>query len=296
MIKNIDHANVIHYGSDSLIIKASTNGLSKPSCIKVLTEEFPSPETLAQLENEFEICSKTKCSSIRKAFAKEKREDHAAIVLEYIEGRDLNKLLSAEKGDITQHLHLATDIAAALSDLQKENIFHRRIHPSNILIEQATNKVFFIDFGLATEGNVFEAGFTSVQDKQVEALKYIAPEQTGRINRAIDNRADLYSLGVILYRLFTGALPFESKDGLELIYAHIAKTPVDPHYLNSDLPKIVSNIIMKLLSKNAEDRYQSASGVKHDLEKCLQQWLVNGKIESFPISRARFFRQTVSCK
>lgn len=284
MIKNIDHANVIHYGSDSLIIKASANGLSKPSCIKVLTEEFPSPETLAQLENEFNICSKTKCSSIRKAFTKEKREDHAAIVLEYIEGKDMNKLLAAEKGDITQHLHLATDIAAALSDLQKENIFHRRIHPSNILIEQATNKVFFIDFGLATEGTVFEAGFTSVQDKQVEVLKYIAPEQTGRINRAIDNRADLYSLGVILYRLFTGALPFESKDGLELIYAHIAKTPVDPRHLNSDLPKIVSDIIMKLLSKNAEDRYQSALGVKYDLEKCLQQWLANGKIESFPIA------------
>lgn len=288
MIKNIDHANVIHYGFESLIIKKGTNGLNKPFCLKVLKEEFPSKEALAQLDNEFEICSETKCSSIRKAIAKEKQEDHSAIVLEYIEGKDLNKLLTAEKWNIVQQFDLATDITIALTGLHKENIFHRRIHPSNILIEQSTNKVFFIDFGLASEGNVFEKGFTSSQDKEVEVLKYIAPEQTGRINRAIDNRADLYSLGIILYRLFTGQLPFETGEGLELIHAHIAKTPVEPHHINSDLPQVVSDIIMKLLAKNAEDRYQSAFGVKYDLEKCQQQLSDNGKIENFPIAKFDF--------
>ena len=288
MIKNIDHAGVIHYGFESLIIKTGTNGLSKPSCLKVLKEEFPSKETLARLDNEFEICSKTKCSSIRKAFKKEKQEDHEAILLEYIEGKDLNKLLAAEKWDIVQQLHLATDITTALTALHKENIFHRRIHPSNILIEQSTHTVFFIDFGLATEGNVFEDGLTSLQDKEVEVLKYLAPEQTGRINRAIDNRADLYSLGIILYRLFTGQLPFDSNEGLELIYAHIAKTPVEPHHVNTDLPQVVSDIIMKLLSKDAEDRYQSAYGVKYDLEKCLQELSDIGKIINFPIAKFDF--------
>ncbi|MBC7872756.1 MAG: AAA family ATPase, partial [Ferruginibacter sp.] len=288
MIKNIDHSNVIHYGADSLIIKATTNGLSKPVCIKVLTEEFPLPETLSQLENEYVICSQTKCRSIRKAFTKEKQEEHAAIVLEYIEGKDLNKFLFTEKGDLAEQLRLAIDIASALTDLQKENIFHRRIHPSNILIENSTNKVFFIDFGLATGGNIFETGFKSVQHNQVEVLKYLAPEQTGRINRAIDNRADLYSVGVIFYHLFTGMLPFESKDGLELVYAHIAKTPVDPFRINSALPVVISDMIMKLLSKNAEDRYQSAFGLQYDLEKCLKQLLEDGKIESFPIARFDF--------
>jgi predicted ATPase/class 3 adenylate cyclase/tRNA A-37 threonylcarbamoyl transferase component Bud32 len=288
MIKNIDHANVIHYGFESLIIKTGTNGVSKPSCIKVLKEEFPSKETLTRLENEFEICSKTKCTCIRKAIKKEKQEDHSAIILEYIEGKDLDKLLSTEKWNIDQQFHLATDLTTALTDLHKENIFHRRIHPSNILIEQATHKVFFIDFGLASEGNVFEEGFTSLGDKEIEVLKYIAPEQTGRINRAIDKRADLYSLGIILYRLFTGQLPFETGEGSELIYTHIAKTPVEPHHINRDLPQVVSDIIMKLLSKNAEDRYQSASGVKYDLEKCLQQLSDNGKIENFPIAKSDF--------
>jgi len=288
MIKNIDHSNVIYYGFESLIIKTGTNGVSKPTCLKVLKEEFPSKETLAQLDNEFEICSKTNCSNIRKAVKKEKQEDHSAIVLEYIEGKDFHKLLLTEKWNIVQQLDMAASITTALSGLHRENIFHRRIHPSNILIEQSTNKVFFIDFGMASQGNIFEEGFTSFHDKEVEVLKYIAPEQTGRINRAIDNRADLYSLGIILYRLFTGQLPFETGEGLELIYAHIAKTPVEPHLVNTDLPEVVSEIIMKLLSKNAEDRYQSAFGVKYDLEKCQLQLSDNGKIESFPIAKFDF--------
>ncbi len=288
MIKNIDHANVIHYGSDSLIIKAPANGISKPLCIKILTEEFPSETMHAQLENEFEICSKTSCKSIRKAYKKENREDHESIVLEYIEGKDLNKFLSTETEDFAQQLHLATNIITALADLQKENIFHRRIHPSNILIENNTGKVFFIDFGIATSENVFDNNLRSVADKEIDILKYIAPEQTGRVNRTIDNRADIYSLGVILYRLFTGVVPFESKEGLELMYAHVARIPVEPCKLNDDLPKVLSDIIMKLLSKNAEDRYQSAFGVKCDLENCLDQLIANGKIENFLIAKFDF--------
>ncbi|KAA9041267.1 AAA family ATPase [Ginsengibacter hankyongi] len=288
MIKNIDHSNVIHYGFDTLIIKTGTNGLNKPSCIKVLKEEFPSKETLAQLENEFEICYNAKCNCIRKAFKKETQDDHLAIILEYIEGQDLGKILNSSNLNFTGQCALATDITSALTALHQEKIFHRRIHPGNILIEQATNKVFFIDFGLATEGNIINEEIDSFHEKEIDVLRYIAPEQTGRINRSIDIRADLYSLGIILYRLFTGELPFESSDGLELIYSHIAKTPVEPYVLNKELPKVISDIIMKLLAKNAEDRYQSAFGVKYDLEKCLEQLLETGKIENFPIANFDF--------
>lgn len=288
MIKNIDHANVVHYGFESLIIKTGTNGLNKPSCIKILKDEFPSKETLSQLDNEFEICSKTKCSCIRKAFKKENQDDHAAIFLEYIEGKDLGKIFTSQKLNFAEQCILATEITTALTALHKENIFHRRIHPANILIEQATNKVFFIDFGLATEGNIINEEIDSFHEKEIDILRFIAPEQTGRINRPIDIRADLYSLGIILYRLFTGELPFESSDGLELIYSHIAKTPVEPQLVNKDLPKVISEIIMKLLAKNAEERYQSAFGVKYDLEKCLEQFLENGEIENFPIAKFDF--------
>jgi predicted ATPase/class 3 adenylate cyclase len=279
MIKNIDHANVVHYGFDSIIIKSGKNGLSKPSCLKILKDEFASKEMLEQLDNEFNVCSKTKSSNVRKAFKREKIEGHEAVVLEYIEGKDLNKLLATENLTFFQQLHLATDIASALAGLHKENIFHRRIHPSNILVERSTNKIYLIDLGLATEGNVFEEAVTNFGEKEIESIKYIAPEQTGRINHAIDQRADLYSLGLIFYRLFTGELPFDSEARLELMYANIAKTPTNPSQLNPELPEILSEIIMKLLSKNAEDRYQSAFGVKADLEKCLEQFNVNGKID-----------------
>ena len=286
MIRNIVHENVIHYGADALIIKSAQDIIGKPYCIKVLHEEFPSAEVLADLNNEFIICSQSKCSSIRKAYRKEKYEEHEAIVLEYIEGTDFDKILATEKSSFAKQLHYAIDIASALSDLQKENIFHRRLSPANIIIEHATHKVFFIDMGLSSMGNIYNS--KAIVEDNLETIKYFSPEQTGRINRPIDNRADIYSLGVIFYRLFTGALPFESKDGLELIYAHVAKIPVEPFRVNPELPKVVSDIIMKLLEKNAEDRYQSAFGVKHDLENCLHQFSTTGKISPFKIASNDF--------
>jgi serine/threonine protein kinase len=177
MIKNVDHANVIHYGFESLIIKTGTNGLNKPSCIKVLKDEFPAKEIISQLENEFEICFKTKCSCVRKAFKKENLDDHAAIFLEYIDGRELGKIFTSQKLSFAEQCILATDITAALAALHKENIFHQRIHPANILIEQATNKVFFIDFGLATEGSIINNEIDSFHEKEIDILRYIG--QTG---------------------------------------------------------------------------------------------------------------------
>src|SRR5574338_517442 len=136
MIKNIDHSNVIHYGFDSIITKWDISGLGKPSCVKILKNEFADPEKVAQLDNEFKLCSHLRCSHIRKAIRREKIENNEALVFEYIEGKDLNKILKTERLSFSQKLHIALDIAAALTCLQKENIFHRRVKPSNILIEQ----------------------------------------------------------------------------------------------------------------------------------------------------------------
>src|ERR1041385_3426081 len=124
MIRNIDHANVIHYGTDSLIFKSTAKDYGHITCIKIVNEEFPSPELLAQLDNEFAICSRTTNASIRKALRKEKLEEHSALVLEYVDGKTLSDYLTAEHPDFKKQLNLAVVIANVLYDLQKENIFH----------------------------------------------------------------------------------------------------------------------------------------------------------------------------
>ena len=288
MIRNIDHANVIHYGSESLIIRSPVKDNGHQTCIKIINDEFPSPELISQLENEFEICSKTKSNSIRKVLRKERQDEHAALVLEYIPGKDLSQFLTDENPGFEKQLKLAVSIATALYELQKENIFHGQLHPSNIIIENVTHDPRLIDFGRATVGNVFGVSHNFSKEKEIDYLRYIAPEQSGRINRPIDNRADLYSFGVILYQLFTGLMPFDSDDALELIYSHVAKTAEEPHHINKDLPKAVSDIIMMLLSKNAEDRYQSAFGVKADLEKCLHQYETQKRINEFRLATKDF--------
>ncbi|HUX85296.1 MAG TPA: AAA family ATPase, partial [Chitinophagaceae bacterium] len=285
MIKNIDHNHVIHYGSDSVIVISQPSEFSKPFCQKILKEEYPLPSVLRQLDNEFEFCNRTTCDSIRKAFQRTVVENHQALVLEYIDGGNLKSVLDSGKSPFAVNLHLAAEVSSALSNIHREGIFHKRVNPFNILVEKATGKVYFIDLGLASQS---DSNGPIIPETQLEALKYISPEQTGRIDRKVDNRADLYSLGIILYQVFTGTVPFESTDPLELVYAHLAKTPLAPRDLNPEIPPVLSRIILKLLAKDAEDRYQSAYGVAQDLEQCSRMLQGDGSIGEMELGRYDF--------
>lgn len=285
MIKNIDRNNVINYGEDSLIIVTKSNEHADPYCLKVLNDEFAQPEVLIRLENEYELCSATSSPNIRKALQKTTIDNHHAIALEFIDGMDLNKAFAKNTAkSFTEQLMLAVHLAEAVSELHRENIIHGQLNPSNILIEYITNKIFLIDFSLAARhaNTISEHNF--IKNAGTEELRYISPEQTGRINRNTDARSDLYSLGVILYKLFTGITPYESSDAVELIYCHIAQPPIPPDQVNTDLPKVISDIIMKLLAKNAEDRYQSAFGVHYDLETCISYLQSNKNINSIVLA------------
>ncbi|MCW3120609.1 MAG: hypothetical protein JWQ38_101, partial [Flavipsychrobacter sp.] len=271
MIKNIDRNNVINYGEDSVIVINKNNAPTGPViCHKILNEEFPSGELTAQLDNEFEICSITKVGCIRKVLQKTKIDNHSAIAMEFIDGMNLNELFEKHAiGSITDKIKLADKLAEAVSELHRENIIHAQLNPTNILVEYITNKVMIIDFSIASKQNNTNVEQIFLKHSDIDSLRYISPEQTGRINRNIDVRSDLYSLGVILYKLFTGKTPFETTDPMELVYYHIAQTPVAPILLDNTIPKVISDIILKLLAKNAEDRYQSAFGVHFDLEACI---------------------------
>ncbi|HEY9650076.1 MAG TPA: AAA family ATPase [Coleofasciculaceae cyanobacterium] len=158
------------------------------------------------------------------------------------------------------------------------------MNPGNIVLNPDTGVVKIIDFGIATQFNRTNPTFKSPHVLE-GTLAYLSPEQTGRMNRLLDYRTDFYSLGVTFYQLLTGRLPFETTDSLELVHCHIAKQPVPPHALNATIPSPVSDIVMKLMTKNAEDRYQSAWGIKADLESLAEQFKKTKQIDTIPLAR-----------
>ena len=174
-----------------------------------------------------------------------------------------------------------------MAAIHTANVIHKDINPSNIILNPITGQLKIIDFGISTL--VTPSNPTLKNPDVLEGtLAYISPEQTGRMNRSLDYRTDFYSLGVTFYELLTGKLPFETNDALELVHCHIAQRPIPPHQLveaedGTSMLKAISDIVMKLMEKTAEERYQSAWGLKADLEECLYQLQTNGKIEPFPL-------------
>lgn len=236
----------------------------------------------ASLANEWTITHNLDIPGVRKALREESGEEGERLVLEYLDGETLKQWSESREFNLAEMLETAIRTAKIIGDIHDAGIIHKRITPFNILIERGTNEVVFIDFAMASKVEA-ENQILPTAETKAETLSYIAPEQTGRINRQIDFRSDLYSFGVTLYELFAGQRPFSSEDPLELIHAHIARTPVAPDKVNPALPSMVTRIISALLDKNPEDRYQSAQGVEVDLKRCLNEFQDKGDITEFQI-------------
>src|SRR5690242_15484971 len=201
------------------------------------------------------------------------------LLVDYSGGEPLDRLMG-EPMETGSFLRLAAALCAAMRQLHSRGVIHKDIKPANILVDLAKGQVWLTGFGIASrlprerqapEPPEFIAG----------TLAYMAPEQTGRVNRSIDSRTDLYSLGVTFYEMLTGSLPFTASDPMELVHCHIARQPAAPRDLLGTVPASVSAITMKLLSKMAEERYQTAAGVESDLRRCLSQWESQGCIDDF---------------
>ena len=265
---------------DFLIYRATRTKDGLPVLLK--TPSCPgSPPLLARwLEHEYDLARNLDSSRIARPLALERHAGNAALVLERGATRNLASVLGSPM-DISAFLRIAIGVTAALAELHRHELVHKDLKPEHILLDEEDH-VWLTGLGIASslpqerqapEPPEFIAG----------TLAYMAPEQTGRMNRSIDLRSDLYSLGVTFYQMLTGVLPFTAGDPMAWVHCHIARQPLAPGQLVVGLPDVLSDMVMKLLSKNAEDRYQSAAGLDVDLRSCLTQWESTGHIDRFPL-------------
>jgi len=272
----------IYESANSLVYRAIRESDAVPVILKVLKQDYPTPAELTRYRQEYEITSHLHLSGIVKAYSLERYERTLAIVFEDFGGESLKILTNSQPLTLEEFLNIAIAGAASLGQVHAAHIVHKDINPSNIVFNPNTGQLKIIDFGISTR---LLRETPSLNNPQVleGTLAYMSPEQTGRMNRAIDYRTDFYSLGATFYELLTGKLPFETSDAMELVHFHIAKQPVPPHDINPEIPKVLGDLVMKLMAKTAEERYQSAWGIKADLEQCLQQLQTTGRISDFAL-------------
>jgi serine/threonine protein kinase len=241
--------------------------------------EHPTPGFIDRLSHEYGL--RDELESAVRPLALVREHGRTVLLLEDPGGEPLDGLLG-QPMETGRFLRFATGLSTALRQLHERGLIHKDIKPANVLVNSATGEVWLAGFGIASR---LPRERQSPEPPELIAgtLAYMAPEQTGRMNRSIDSRSDLYSLGVTLYEMLTGALPFMASDPMEWVHCHIARQPVPPVERLKDLPVPVSAIICKLLAKTAEERYQTAAGIESDLRRCLDQWERQRRIEEFPL-------------
>ncbi|WP_224365093.1 trifunctional serine/threonine-protein kinase/ATP-binding protein/sensor histidine kinase [Hyalangium versicolor] len=238
--------------------------------VRLPREESPSPEELARLRYGYELSATLDLPGIVKALELVRSGNQLCLVMEDFGGLPLRSLLKTGALPPRQVLDIALRLARILGELHQRRVIHKDLTPANILLHPETGEVRIANFDLASRLSSEAPSFTSHAILHGD-LAYISPEQTGRMNRAVDYRTDFYSLGITLYELLTGRPPFTSADPTSLVYSHLAVEPSPPHQLQQEVPQTLSAVVLKLLAKNAEERYQSAYGLSADLKLCREQ-------------------------
>ena len=265
---------------------------------KVLKQDYPTPAELARYRQEYDILRSLNLKGVVTAYSLENYERTLAIVLEDFGGESLKRLMQERKFTLQEILSIAIQIAEILGEIHAANAIHKDINPANIVFNRNTKQLKIIDFGISAvlkpqkiaQHHPTEFPEARKNTNVLEGtLAYISPEQTGRMNRSLDYRTDFYSFGVTLYEMFAKKLPFASTDPRELVHCHIAKQPIAPEKINPEIPLVLSGIVMKLLAKNPAERYQSAWGIKADLEECLNQLQRCGTITEFSVGSRDIF-------
>src|ERR1700737_2365337 len=261
-------------------------GQSEDAPVKVLVlspvGEYPTPESLKRLEHAYSLREELDPRWAARPIAMARHWDRTVLVSEDPGGVPLDRLLG-QPLNVAFSLRLAISLSTAIGHLHQRAVIHKDIKPANVLVDSASGAVWLTGFGIASR-LPRERQSAEPPEGIAGPPPYMAPEQTGRMNRSIDARSDLYSLGVTLYEMVTGVLPFTASDPMEWVHSHIARQPMSPCERVSGIPDTVAAIILKLLAKNAEDRYRTAAGVETDLRQCLAHWQARHHIDRFPLA------------
>jgi predicted ATPase/signal transduction histidine kinase len=249
--------------------------------ILLVTAENASRASHKRLEHEYALRAELDSAWAACPVGLSQHRNRSALVLEDPGGDPLDLQLGRPLG-ITEFLRIGISLARALRQVHARGLIHKDIKPANILVDAASGGVWLTGFGIASR-LPRERANPEPPDEIAGTLAYMAPEQTGRMNRSIDARSDLYSLGVTFYEMLTGMLPFAAADPAEWVHCHIARQPVPPDQRAVETPRVLSAIVMKLLAKTAEERYQTAGGVEADLRRCLAEWESDGRIDLFQL-------------
>jgi PAS domain S-box-containing protein len=262
--------------------RARQRGNPMPLLVVAPTAEQPLPQSLRRLEHEYSLATELEPAWAAKPLALTRHEGRTILVLADPGGEPFDRVVERDREqplDVAHFLRLAIGMAVALGHVHERDLIHKDVKPENMLVDDSGH-VWLTGFGVASR-LPRERQAPAPPESVAGTLAYMSPEQTGRMNRSIDTRSDLYSLGVTLYQMLTGVLPFTAADPLEWVHCHIARQPVAPAD-RREVPKQLSAITMRLLAKNAEERYQTAAGLEADLRRCLSEWQSHGRIDSFP--------------
>jgi PAS domain S-box-containing protein len=252
-----------------------------PILLVTPADEYPSPGSLQHLEHEYALRADLDANWAARPVRLVRREARLMLVLDDPGGEPLERLLGRPL-EVGQFLRIAVPLAAAIGQMHARGLIHKDLKPANILVDVASGGAWLTGFGIASR-LPRERQAPAPPEVIAGTLAYMAPEQTGRMNRSIDSRSDLYALGGTLYEMLTGVPPFTASDPMEWIHCHIARRPTAPSERVSGIPDPVEAIILKLLAKTAEDRYQTAAGVEADLRRCLSAWDAHRRIDAFSL-------------
>ncbi|MEG4224706.1 AAA family ATPase [Microcoleus sp. N9_B2] len=281
-LPGVEITELVYESANSLVYRAFRQPDCLPVVLKILKENYPTPQELARYRTEYKITQSLNLSGSIKAYDLQPYQNTLVMFVEDFGGESLKIWMQQKKFTLEELLRIAIATTESLQQIHSAHIIHKDINPSNIVFNPANGKLKIIDFGISTQ--LTRENYTIKNPNILEGtLAYMSPEQTGRMNRSLDYRTDFYSLGATFYELLTNKLPFDTNDVLELVHSHLAKQPLSPCEVNPEIPQIVSDIVMKLMGKNAEERYQSAIGIKADLEQCLNQLHSNNNISVFPL-------------